>query len=77
MSPLKYGRSFGKIVEYDSIDEYGTVVAVEDIAIEGDGVKSERREGAVYDLQGRRLGSFGTPSLPKGIYVIDGRKVVR
>ena len=41
-------------------------------------IKTNRNLGVVYDLQGRRVGStMNFSSLPKGIYIVDGKKVVR
>jgi hypothetical protein len=33
-------------------------------------------KGAVYDLSGRRVASAANAQLPKGLYIIDGKKVV-
>lgn len=35
------------------------------------------RRHAIHDLQGRRMRATSTGELPKGIYIIDGRKVVK
>jgi hypothetical protein len=29
----------------------------------------------VYDLCGRKVGTFGSTSLPKGIYIVAGKKI--
>lgn len=36
---------------------------------------AEAKERMTYDLTGRRLGTIATDNLPKGLYIIDGKKV--
>ena len=38
--------------------------------------KAPQRAGTIYDLQGRPRGTDPS-ALPKGIYIIDGKKVVK
>ena len=33
-------------------------------------------DGAVYDLNGRKIAPYYTPNLPKGIYLINGKKII-
>ena len=33
--------------------------------------------GGVYDLQGRRIAADGSQQLPKGIYIVDGKKIIK
>ena len=43
-------------------------------------MKNEESAGAIYDLSGRRINSQLSPvncQLPKGVYIINGKKVVR
>ena len=46
-----------------------------------DGIKTTRidktPEGPIYDLQGRRLNAKSLHELPTGIYVIEGKKIVK
>ena len=34
-----------------------------------------KKDGALYDLTGRRVSAEAYSSLPKGIYIVDGKKV--
>ena len=56
----------------------GEPVGISAPQVKNDGVKSEKWADAVYDLQGRRVGSaslFSSLSL-KGLYIFNGKKVV-
>lgn len=39
-------------------------------------VTSHHFDGAVYDLTGRKVAPYYTPQLPKGIYLVNGKKVI-
>ncbi len=55
---------------------YGDVTKDEVTGIEGITIMpAERRSGAIYDLQGRYRG-FDASRLDKGLYIINGKKVV-
>lgn len=38
--------------------------------------KIPKYDGAVYDLTGRKVAPYYTPQLPKGIYLINGKKII-
>lgn len=51
--------------------------AIEDILTDDEKSATDKRFGtAVYDLSGRRVADKPTSSLPRGIYIIGGKKVV-
>lgn len=59
----------------------GTTTGIREIFSSDDMVASElnasSRSGIIYDLNGRKVGSIaGTKSLGKGIYVMNGKKIV-
>ncbi len=45
--------------------------------IKAAGTQNKVRAGVVYGVDGRRAYNDGTDSLPKGIYVSDGKKTVK
>ncbi len=49
-----------------------TPTGIEEINNEESGMKN----GAIYDLQGRRVADHLQPTLPKGIYIVGGRKML-
>lgn len=46
--------------------------------MKGEGVRSEKGGGMVYDLSGRQMGKgrLSNGQLPSGLYIVNGRKVV-
>ena len=76
----EYGITSGVPVYYDAIFFYGP-------AVKGNGVEAVREEDSapsssspivlgVYDLSGRKVAEASHGRLPKGIYLVNGRKVV-
>lgn len=53
---------------------YGEATGIESVTAETP--KTEARRKGVYNLQGSRVADKVDSSLPKGIYIVDGRKVV-
>lgn len=75
---------FNRLTVYDVDDD--TTVEDDTFGYQGDadGIEnitsgsSTRGNGGIYDLQGRRVGTLSSSDaqLPKGIYIINGKKVV-
>ena len=69
--PATAARSFFGLPDYD--DELTGIKDIEDSAIEG-----LRFDGAVYTLDGRKVvnSNSSNSKLPKGLYIVNGKKVV-
>lgn len=71
-----------KVYKYSDIGEIrftygkksGTITGIDEVIADNEKVNA-KREG-VYNLQGVRVADEINSSLPKGVYIVDGRKVV-
>lgn len=62
---------------YDINYQSGTLTVIESSGIEDVKPFERPRTEGVFDLQGRKMRSDATNILPKGVYIINGRKVIK
>ncbi len=54
------------------------IVEMEDTSIAAPTVDNQKASAPVYDLNGRRIGtSDAIATLPKGVYIVNGKKVMK
>lgn len=60
----------------DEDEDDSTTTGIMEVVNATDGSKVWYTNGAVYDLKGQKVSDSSTKDLPKGVYIVNGKKVV-
>ena len=61
----------------NSLAKFGLVIDMDEISATGISRVETEKSGIVYDLQGRKVSTTGISALPRGLYIMDGKKVIK
>ncbi len=76
MWTLEDADATGEAKTYTMLIDDGTETTAIEGIFTGDGSFTERAPQGIYTLQGQKLSSTAPSALPKGIYIINGKKVL-